>query len=543
MFFRGALRARMHLCALFLICLSTSANANVLDCVARIAGQAGQVAAKVTGKAIAGLFRTPSKLPPIRNATPAKLRLEKLDDRVNPSITYDFSVYLENYSSGNPAANVDVEVLSPEGDGVLYGTTDAGGYFWGSFERPNDYESYTYTDYYEEYVYDPYYDEYVLQYTPYDVYVPGQYTESVTVNYSGGGFQAAYDNYPVDFGTYPYSVSISTSLDPATVIDDPVVVTAPTMWGSLEGAYGPVAVGAGGQGYAGQPQITVFDSVGNQVASIVAFPGFTGEVRTALGDVDGDGVLDIAAAAGPGGGPHLRIFNGATGLLEYDEFVYDGRFHGGFFVAMGDVDGDGLAEVVTGADAGGGPHTKVINPRTHQTIWEFMAYAPNFTGGVRVAVGDVNGDGKADVITGAGAGGGPHVYAYDVASQSVITTFFAYAPEVTAGVYVAAGDLNGDGIAEIVTGVGAGFPSHVRAWDVSNPAVEKVEVASFYAYDQSWLGGVRVAVEDGKIVTGPGSGGGPHLRSRDINGVEYFNFFTGFGLQDDSLFGFGLYPN
>src|SRR5262249_14185695 len=80
-----------------------------------------------------------------------------------------------------------------------------------------------------------------------------------------------------------------------------------------------------------------------------------------------------------------------------------------------------------------------------------------------VAAGDVTGDGKADIVTGAGAGPGPHVKVFD-ASGAEVRNFFAYAPAFTGGVTVAAGDLDGDGHAEILTGAGAGAAAgHVKA--------------------------------------------------------------------------------
>jgi hypothetical protein len=62
---------------------------------------------------------------------------------------------------------------------------------------------------------------------------------------------------------------------------------------------------------------------------------------------------------------------------------------------------------------GGGPHVKVYGS-DHTLRFNFYAYDPTFTGGVSVAVGDVTGDGTPDVVTGAGAGGGPHVKVFDL---------------------------------------------------------------------------------------------------------------------------------
>ena len=94
-------------------------------------------------------------------------------------------------------------------------------------------------------------------------------------------------------------------------------------------------------------QITAFD------------PTFTGGVRVAVGDVNGDGVEDVIAAAGPGGGPNVKVFSGVDGSLMFSFFAYDPSFTGGVFVAAGDTNNDGKADIITGAGAGGGPHVKV----------------------------------------------------------------------------------------------------------------------------------------------------------------------------------------
>jgi hypothetical protein len=74
--------------------------------------------------------------------------------------------------------------------------------------------------------------------------------------------------------------------------------------------------------------------------------------------------------------------------------------------------------------------------------FRWRCYTPFFRGGVRVAAADVNGDGVIDIITGAGPGGGPHVKVIDgtklsevqsdleIANSAMIGQFYAYAPNV-----------------------------------------------------------------------------------------------------------------
>jgi hypothetical protein len=81
-----------------------------------------------------------------------------------------------------------------------------------------------------------------------------------------------------------------------------------------------------------------------------------------------------------------------------------------------------------------------------------MAYDSNFRGGVNVAVGDVDGDGQNEIITGAGPGGGPQVRIFNGRGQ-VKTSFMAYDSSYHEGIFVAVSDINSDGVAEILTGI------------------------------------------------------------------------------------------
>lgn len=172
-------------------------------------------------------------------------------------------------------------------------------------------------------------------------------------------------------------------------------------------------------------------------------------MNIAVGDLDGDGKAEIVVGSAPGGGPQVRIFS-SDGVQEGPGFfAYDSRFKGGVQVAVGDLYGTGKSIIVTGAGVGGGPQVRIFNKNGRALNGGWFAYDYRFRGGVRVAVGDLDGDGKAEIVTGAGPGGGPHVRVWTGTGRSLGKGFFASDPASRGGVQVAVTDMDGDGKAEI----------------------------------------------------------------------------------------------
>lgn len=276
-------------------------------------------------------------------------------------------------------------------------------------------------------------------------------------------------------------------------------------------------------------------------------PDFPGGVRVALGDVNGDGISDIIAGAGPGGGPRVQVRNGQNGTVLQDFFAFEPIFSGGVYVAAGDINHAGYDDIIVAADAGGGPRVEAFDGRTGAALHNFFAYEPGFTGGVRLAAGDINGDGYADIITAAGPGGGPRVQVFDGRTLQTLSNFFAYDPSFSFGISVAAGDVNGDGQTDLITGAGPSGGPHVKVIDgrklglVQPTGVidDAALLASFFAYDLSVTSGVRVGTvdfgADGQVdlVTGPGPGAPPHVRvwNGQTQAVldEFFAFDDGSG--------------
>jgi len=266
-------------------------------------------------------------------------------------------------------------------------------------------------------------------------------------------------------------------------------------------AAGALAVSAGDSG---GPRVRVFHDLaaglaGNppggagQSTDFFAYdPDFRGGVRVAVADVNGDGTPDVVTAPGKGMPPLIRVFDGRTLTLSTEFMAYGAEWTGGAFVAAADLAPDGRALVVTGADAGAGPHVKVFDVVAGREVDSFYAYEEAFRGGVRVAVGDVDGDGVPDLVTGPGPGGGPVVKVFSGKGRAELASFAALDDQDRRGVYVAAAAVTRGRRAEILVGTGPGGPGVARVFD----ALRGRHLGDVTPYPADYPGGVRVAAHD-----------------------------------------------
>lgn len=208
---------------------------------------------------------------------------------------------------------------------------------------------------------------------------------------------------------------------------------------------------------------------------------------------------------------------------------YGHGFRGGIFVAGGRDHGSDV--VATGADAGGGPHVVVMDA-SGAVRSSFWGYDPRFGGGVRVAVCDIEGDGSAEIVTGAGPGAGPHVQVLRI-DGTLLSSFWAYDPRFGGGVFVGCGNLDGVPGDEIVTGAGPGAGPHVQVLTPNG-----TQRSSFWAYDPGFGGGVYVAAAEtaggGEVITGAGEGGGSHLRRLRTDGSAIADYIA-FGFRQNGV--------
>jgi hypothetical protein len=296
-----------------------------------------------------------------------------------------------------------------------------------------------------------------------------------------------------------------------------------------------------GAGIGSPPLVRVFDySRGFESFRFFAYePTFTGGVRVATADLNADGIPDIVTVPGPGGGPVVKVWDGATGNLLSSFFAFEDSFRDGLFVALGDVNRDGRPDVILGTDVGGGPHVRVINLVTGTDLSNFFAFDGATRAGVRVAAADLNGDGQAEVITATGPGPQTLVRVFDLAAGALVQEFAPFGSAFTGGAFVATGDTNGDGTPDVIASVDTGAPV-VAAFD----GKARGTLAAFYAFDPGFAGGARVAAADlngdgrDDFLVTPGPGGGPTFRAvsaADLSQLDAFDVL-------DPGFRGGLYP-
>jgi len=198
----------------------------------------------------------------------------------------------------------------------------------------------------------------------------------------------------------------------------------------------------------GTPRVWLFDRNGTITGAFLAYDkSATNGVRLAIGNVLGDNLPEIVTVPGKGGAPEIRVFD-ENGVLKKNFLAYPPSYRGGLTVAVGDLRGRGAREIVTATGAGVSPSIKVFSA-DGELRTSFMAFAPNFTGGVEVAVADLDGDGASEIIAVPQSAGGPHVRIFD-GDGHLKAQFFALPKTHHAGLRVAAGDVNQDGRADIL---------------------------------------------------------------------------------------------
>lgn len=309
-----------------------------------------------------------------------------------------------------------------------------------------------------------------------------------------------------------------------------------------------------GTGPGGGPHVRVFTAGGQSISSFMAFdPAFRGGVNVAIGDITGpDSAPEIIVGAGPGGGPHVRVFTiFGEPLDQYAFFAFADGFDGGVTLATANITDDPRDELLVAPASGGGPHVKVRNVVSKQTLKETFVFDDKFLGGISIArartVANDSGSSQKDgFVVGAGPGGGPHVKTFD-ANLAEAGSWFAYDAAYTGGVGVSAYDTGVYGIDWIATSMLSArgpirtfAPSGLAGSDAFTPTGQSrgVSIATMANPNEHNTNGPFVLAPyvpgaGGDVVQGYASNGGPTTLS--------VTPYPGFGGGIRLATGFGSY--
>jgi hypothetical protein len=200
---------------------------------------------------------------------------------------------------------------------------------------------------------------------------------------------------------------------------------------------------------ADQGVVNILPGNAARAVTIRPFGKNTKSISLAVGNTDRDPGFELVLGR-EGGSPEVKVY-ALNGKERSHWMAYHPKFQGGVRVAVGDLDGNGLREIVTGAGPGGGPHVKIW--KTDGKTWGggFFAFDPTDSGGISVACGDVDGDGKDEIIVGSGQGARPRVRIFNF--RGTLLHELQLGDRVSSqGLRVTASDVNGDGRAEILVG-------------------------------------------------------------------------------------------
>lgn len=266
--------------------------------------------------------------------------------------------------------------------------------------------------------------------------------------------------------------------------------------GDLDGDYNPEIIVSKRMG--GDSRVKVFDLSGKDLKlDFLAFSAkFKGGVSLVAADLEGDGRDEILAVPQNSGSAQVRIFGFRGSKIELINpgfYSYEKDFKGGSSLAAGDTDGDGVKEIIAAPLSEKSPEIKIFALQNKKYILKtsgLLAYSSKFKGGVELGTGDVDADGKDEIVVAPASNGGPQVRLFKLSGGkgSILNQFFAFNKKLRIGISLSSADIDGNGSDDIVAGIGDGG-SNVRMLDQKAKRIAD----EFHSYSLGFKSGITIA--------------------------------------------------
>jgi len=283
-----------------------------------------------------------------------------------------------------------------------------------------------------------------------------------------------------------------------------------------------------GTGRGGDSRVKVMDQSGYVVFNKTVFgpPNTQGEVHVAGGDLDWDGAAEVVCGQGFGGDSRIKVFD-LDGSVIFNRKVFgSANANGEVHVATGEVGGGGTDEIICGQGYGGESRVKVFDINWNVIFNKKVFGPPNVNGEVHVAAGDVDGDDVDEIICGQGYGGDSRVKVFELNGTVIFNQTVFGPPNANGEVHVGTGDVDGDGVDEIICGQGYGGDSRVKVFELSGSQIffNQVFTATGNPNGEVHVAGSDVD-DDGtdEIICAQGYGGNSRAKVFELNGSQIFS--------------------
>jgi hypothetical protein len=187
--------------------------------------------------------------------------------------------------------------------------------------------------------------------------------------------------------------------------------------------------------------------------------GYTGGAQIAKMDLNGRGGRELLVVEGN----KLSVWRD-DGQLYTKTYPYGASYKGELRVAVGDLDADNKKEILIAPSEGHLQPIKIYSYDGTQLRDDWYPFGRNYDGGYNLDIGKFDKTNKSGILIGTGVGHTPIAHIYDY-HYNFVHAWWPVLHTFRGGVDVAAGDVDGDGVDEVIIGPGSGMDPYVRIFD------------------------------------------------------------------------------
>ena len=296
-------------------------------------------------------------------------------------------------------------------------------------------------------------------------------------------------------------------------------------------------------GLGGKSWIKSFSLLARGWGSFKAFGAVNsqGEVHLAISDVDADSLDEIATGQGEGAKSWVKFFEVDGSLISTFKAFGAANTNGEVHLTIGNFDTNFNDKEIAAAQGEGGQSWVKVFKSDSTFVIAFKAFgAANAQGEVHLAKGDLNNNGIDEIIAGMGEGGSSWVKIFESTWGVLISSFRAFDATDNPGgeVHLAVGNFDADADLEIAAATGYNGSNLVRLFDKDGTSIGEFTA---FGLGGNTNGDVQITAADidndgiDELICAHGEGGGSWVKVFKADGTAILSFkaFGGVNAQGE----------